>query len=158
MLQLTKRISTLTALSKFPDKRVKGIYADVWENRLPFLSKTIYNFSEIDILQPTPSMSVFVPSFSVWLGLFSGWWKCFVSRPVFLDRKSHQRFYAAIKAFWFTTDNFTLYNFLTTQYQNCKKKERKKKNWARCKAIISYFRDLTYILKFYLKWYKHVSN
>ena len=40
-------------------------HADVWGNRLPFPPKTKNNFSEIDISQPTPWMSLSVPSFSL---------------------------------------------------------------------------------------------
>ena len=40
-------------------------HADVWGNRLPFPLKTKNNFSGIDISQPTPSMSLSVPSFSL---------------------------------------------------------------------------------------------
>ena len=39
--------------------------ADVWGNRLPLPPKAKYNFSGIDISQPTPSMSLSVPSFSL---------------------------------------------------------------------------------------------
>ena len=63
-LLLTKRISTLTAFS-IPRSTRKGHHADVWGNRLPFPPKTKNNFSGIDISQPTPSMSLSVPSFSL---------------------------------------------------------------------------------------------
>ena len=43
----------------------RGTYADVWGNRFPFRSKTKNNFRGIDISQPTPSVSLSIPSFSL---------------------------------------------------------------------------------------------
>ena len=40
-------------------------YADFWGNRRPFPSKVKNNFSRIDITQPTPSLSLSVPLFSL---------------------------------------------------------------------------------------------
>ena len=40
-------------------------YADFWGNRRPFPSKVKNNFSRIDISQPTPSLSLSVPLFSL---------------------------------------------------------------------------------------------
>ena len=59
------RFSTQTTRWKFPDQRVPKYHAQVWENRLLFPYKTWTNFSGIDISQPTPSMSLSVPWFSL---------------------------------------------------------------------------------------------
>ena len=61
-----QNVFTQTALSKsVPRSTGERSHADVWENRLPFPSKPKNNFSGIDISQPTPSMSLSVPSFSL---------------------------------------------------------------------------------------------
>ena len=61
-----QNVFTQTALSKsVPWSTGERSHADVWGNRLPFPSKPKNNFSGIDISQPTPSMSLSVPSFSL---------------------------------------------------------------------------------------------
>ena len=47
------------------DNSQLALCADVSGNAFPFPSKTKNNFREIDISQPTPSMSLSVPSFSL---------------------------------------------------------------------------------------------
>ena len=49
-------------ISRSTDERY---HADVWGNRLPLPPKTKNNFTGIDISQPTPSMSLSVPLFSL---------------------------------------------------------------------------------------------
>ena len=49
------------------DNSQLALFADVSGNAFPFPSKTKNNFRGIDISQPTPSMSLSVPSFSLGL-------------------------------------------------------------------------------------------
>ena len=48
-------------------------YADFWGNRRPFPSKVKNNFSRIDISQPTPSLSLSVPLFSLGMTYYPKW-------------------------------------------------------------------------------------
>ena len=58
------------------DNSQVALCADVSGNAFPFLSKTKNNFRGIDISQPTPSMSLSVPSFS----LGSKYWTLYFTR------------------------------------------------------------------------------
>ena len=48
-------------------------YADFWGNRRPFPSQVKNNLRRIDISQPTPSLSLSVPLFSLAMTYYPKW-------------------------------------------------------------------------------------